>query len=98
MHNAAANESFHRKLADQKGRKPMAGHSSTLKPGIYEHYKGNLYEVIDVARHSETEELLVVYRPMYGEGALWVRPLDMFTESVTVQGQTRPRFRYSADT
>ena len=76
----------------------MAGHSSTLKPGIYEHYKGNLYEVTDVARHSETGELLVAYRPLYGEGALWVRPLDMFTETVTVNGQTRPRFRYSGDT
>lgn len=53
-----------------------------LKPGIYKHYKGNEYEVIDVARHSETEELLVVYRPMYGERALWVRPLAMFQECV----------------
>lgn len=52
------------------------------KPGIYKHYKGNEYEVIDVARHSETDEWLVVYRPMYGERGLWVRPLAMFQECV----------------
>ena len=68
------------------------------EPGRYLHYKGGEYEVIDVARHSETEELLVVYRPLYGDRALWVRPLDMFVETVTVDGSTVPRFAPIADT
>jgi len=66
-------------------------------PGRYRHYKGGEYEVIDVARHSETEELLVVYRPLYGDQSLWVRPLAMFTEMVTVDGATLPRFAAIAD-
>jgi hypothetical protein len=53
-----------------------------LKPGLYRHYKGKHYEVIGVAKHSETEELLVVYRPLYGERGLWVRPLAMFEETL----------------
>jgi hypothetical protein len=61
-------------------------------PGTYRHYKGNLYEVVDVATHSETEERLVVYRALYGERGLWVRPLAMFTETVEVDGETAPRF------
>jgi hypothetical protein len=64
-----------------------------LSPGRYRHYKGGEYEVYGVARHSETDEKLVVYRPLYGEGALWVRPLEMFTECVLVNGQSTPRFR-----
>ena len=63
-----------------------------ISPGTYRHYKGGLYEVIDVARHSETEEQLVVYRPLYGERGLWVRPLEMFTETMMVDGAERPRF------
>ena len=63
-----------------------------LAPGLYRHYKGNLYDVIGVATHSETGERLVVYRPQYGERALWVRPLEMFTEAVVVDGVGRPRF------
>ena len=61
-------------------------------PGIYRHYKGQLYEVLDVAQHSETEEWLVVYRALYGDYGLWVRPLAMFMESVTKEGSTQPRF------
>lgn len=60
--------------------------------GRYRHYKGNTYEVIGVAQHSETGELLVVYRPEYGERRLWVRPVSMFMESVTVDGKSVPRF------
>mgnify|MGYP000923920156 CR=1 FL=1 len=64
----------------------------TIEPGRYRHYKGNDYEVIGVARHSETEEELVVYRPLYGERGLWVRPLAMFVETVEVGGKIQPRF------
>jgi hypothetical protein len=63
-----------------------------LPTGKYRHYKGNDYEVIGVATHSETREAMVVYRPLYGEMALWVRPLAMFMENVTVDGKEVPRF------
>ena len=66
----------------------------TLEPGIYQHFKGNRYEVIGVASHSETQEPLVVYRPLYGEGGLWVRPLAMFTETVEREGRVQPRFEW----
>ncbi|WP_345977056.1 DUF1653 domain-containing protein [Sulfurimonas sp. HSL3-7] len=65
-----------------------------LKAGLYQHYKGNRYEVIEIVRHSETEEELVLYRALYGERGLWVRPLAMFTESVKVDGLTVPRFAH----
>lgn len=55
--------------------------------GIYRHYKGNLYQLLHIARHSETEELLAVYRALYGDYGVWVRPLAMFAEEVeTVNG------------
>jgi len=60
--------------------------------GRYRHYKGNEYELIGVARHSETLEPLVVYRPLYNQTGLWVRPHAMFFERVMVDGQWRPRF------
>jgi len=63
-----------------------------VEPGRYRHYKGNYYEVIGTARHSETEEPMVVYRPLYGEGGLWVRPEAMFLETVEVDGKRVPRF------
>lgn len=63
-------------------------------PGRYQHYKGNFYDVVDVATHSEDESQLVVYRPCYGDRGLWVRPLGMFMESVEVKGTRVPRFRY----
>lgn len=65
-----------------------------FRPGRYRHYKGNEYVVIGVARHSETDEELVVYRPDYGDRGLWVRPKDMFTELVTVDGRVVPRFDF----
>ena len=68
---------------------------SELKPGTYRHYKGNLYQVYGTATHSESSEILVVYRPLYGEGKLWVRPLSMFTESVVREGQRLPRFAWA---
>lgn len=70
------------------------GESILLKPGRYRHYKGNDYQVIDVATHSEDESKLVVYRPLYGEGALWVRPYEMFIETVEKDGKTIPRFAF----
>ncbi|MDF1665584.1 MAG: DUF1653 domain-containing protein [Planctomycetota bacterium] len=65
-----------------------------MKPGLYQHYKGQQYHVIDIARHSETEEELVLYRALYGERGLWVRPKDMFFETVTKDGKTMDRFAY----
>ena len=64
-----------------------------IKPGRYRHYKGKDYEVLGVARHSETEEEYVVYRQLYGEGGLWIRPASMFAESVSLGGTNVPRFR-----
>jgi len=63
-----------------------------LKLGPYRHYKGLLYEVLGVVRHSETLEPLVLYRAEYGERGLWVRPLAMFTEEVVIEGVKQPRF------
>lgn len=65
----------------------------TILPGRYRHYKGREYEVLGVARHSETEEEFVVYRAQYGERGLWIRPAVMFLETVTVAGHTLPRFQ-----
>ena len=63
-----------------------------VSPGVYRHYKGQRYEVLGVARHSETEEEFVVYRALYGERGLWIRPLTMFTETVVKEGVSVPRF------
>lgn len=69
-----------------------------MKKGIYQHFKGKRYEVIDIARHSETLEMMVVYKALYKgefpEGSLWVRPLSMFQEMVSVDGKQVPRFEY----
>ncbi len=64
------------------------------KKGKYRHYKGNEYELIGIASHSETLEKMVVYRALYGEGALWVRPLSMWSETVSVNGNPMRRFTY----
>lgn len=66
-------------------------------PGRYRHYRGKEYEVVGTARHSETEEPLVVYRTLYGDFSLWVRPLAMFTGTVEVGGAVVPRFAPVAD-
>ena len=68
--------------------------ASAPVPGRYRHYKGGEYEVVGVATHSETEESLVVYRPLYGERGLWVRPLSMFIETVEHDGEVIPRFAF----
>jgi len=75
----------------------MEPETREIKPGRYRHYKGNYYEVLGVARHSETEELLVVYRCLYGDHSLWVRPLAMFMENVTVDGREVPRFAWCGE-
>lgn len=62
------------------------------KPGRYRHFKGNEYEVLGVATHSETLEPMVVYRPLYGEMGLWVRPLSMWSEHIERDGYSGPRF------
>ena len=66
---------------------------STVKTGRYRHFKGNEYEVIGTARHSETLEEMVVYRALYGDGGLWVRPAAMWAEQVERDGYCGPRFR-----
>jgi len=63
-----------------------------LEKGIYRHYKGNLYEVFTTAQHSETEEWMVVYKALYAERGMWVRPYEMFVEKVEVNGMLVPRF------
>jgi hypothetical protein len=67
---------------------------TTIKPGRYRHFKGNEYEVVGIAKDSETMEEVVVYRALYGEGGLWVRSARMFAENVTREGRTMPRFAY----
>jgi hypothetical protein len=69
----------------------------TIIPGRYRHYKGQDYEVIGMARHSETEEEFVVYRAEYGERGLWIRPADMFFSPVMVSGRPRARFERLTD-
>lgn len=65
-----------------------------MKLGLYQHYKGMHYQVIGVATHSETLEPMVVYQQLYGNYGLWVRPQEMFMETVTIDGKTQPRFTY----
>ena len=72
----------------------MEGRS--VRPGKYRHFKGGEYEVQGVATHSESGEQLVVYRSLYGSRGLWVRPLDMFLETVEQDGVVRPRFEFVA--
>lgn len=68
-----------------------------IQTGLYRHFKGNLYEVIGTAFHSETREPMVVYRALYGENGLWVRPAAMWSETVDRDGYHGPRFRYIGD-
>ncbi len=67
---------------------------ATLKAGLYQHFKGNQYQVIDVVRHSETEEELVLYRALYGERGLWVRPINLFIGEKEFDGKLVSRFTY----
>ncbi len=70
----------------------VALNPDSIATGRYRHYKGNEYEVIGMARHSETRELMVVYRPLYDASGMWVRPAAMFAENVVIDGITLPRF------
>lgn len=70
---------------------------SAIKSGRYRHFKGREYEVVGVAKHSETEEEYVVYRPSYESDQLWIRPVAMFSEKVQRQGQEVDRFAYIGD-
>lgn len=67
--------------------------STELKLGEYEHYKKKPYEVIGIAKHSETLEEFVVYKALYGDGVMWVRPKDMFMENIELDGKIIPRFK-----
>ena len=71
--------------------------AKSVKLGVYEHYKGKSYQVLGVALHSETLEELVVYKALYGEGLVWVRPLDMFLGEVEVGGEKKRRFRHMGE-
>lgn len=71
-----------------------ATNNELMKKGKYKHYKGKNYELVDEAIHSETHEKMVVYRPLYGEGKLWVRPAAMFFENVIINGKEIPRFEF----
>lgn len=66
----------------------------TLLPGRYRHFKGNEYELLFTAKHTETGEVLVIYRALYGERAVWARPLSMWLQTVELDGKTVPRFSY----
>ena len=68
-----------------------------LKPGKYRHFKGNEYELLYIARHSETLEPMVVYKALYGEQGIWVRPANMWTEQIERNGYTGPRFYKTED-
>jgi hypothetical protein len=77
--------------------KPLPPFSSAARSivigGIYTHFKNKRYKILAIARHSETLQELVVYQALYGEGGVWVRPVDMFLENITVDGQSFPRFK-----
>ncbi|WP_180114504.1 DUF1653 domain-containing protein [Acinetobacter sp. YH12063] len=69
-----------------------------VKQGIYQHYKGQLYQVFHVATHSETREKVVVYQCLYDDYSMWVRPLEMFVETVEIDGEVIPRFKLIQET
>lgn len=70
------------------------GGSSVITKGLYQHFKGAYYLVMDVATHSESEDSLVIYRALYGDKGVWARPLSMFIEAVELNGESQPRFKY----
>jgi Protein of unknown function (DUF1653) len=93
IHKAKASGSAGATEVARRGN-AMPEPSPDLPPGHYRHFKGGLYEVLGVARHSESEEELVVYRALYGEHGLWVRPKAAFLGKVLIAGREIPRFHY----
>ena len=73
---------------------PLSDQAKNLRPGIYEHYQGQWYRVLGVARHSETLEELAVYQAQYGDHSFWVRPVAMFCEDVELNGVQKPQFLF----
>ena len=78
---------------DQESLPPLV----VVTPGLYEHYKGGRYQVLDTVRHSETLEPMTLYRALYGQRGLWVRPAAMFEEQVLIDGVLQPRFQKCAE-
>ena len=66
--------------------------------GLYQHYKGNLYQVIGVAQHSENHDIFVMYQALYDDYNIWIRPFDMFTETIVIDGKEQPRFTFLKET
>lgn len=80
-------------MSKQELLKPLSEQARSLCiNSLYEHYKGNRYKILAVARHSETLEELVVYQALYGEHGIWVRPVEMFLETILIDGQLKARF------
>lgn len=73
---------------------PFSPQAQKIIPGIYEHYKGNRYRVINLARHSETLEEVVIYQALYGEYGLWIRPVTVWCRTVPIGNKETPRFRF----
>lgn len=73
---------------------PLSALAQNLELGTYEHYNGQQYRIVGVARHSETLEELVMYQALFADHSWWVRPVSMYSEQVTIDGQSRPRFRF----
>ena len=90
----AAKEEFLEKGFEQASMREIASRAGISAAGIYRHFKGNLYKVIALATHSEEEKPYVIYRQMYGDFALWVRPLDMFLETIERDGMRFKRFQF----
>lgn len=93
--DSVLNPEVRRVLDSSRDLKELASPNGTIfKLGIYQHYKGPLYQVIGACKHTETGQELVYYRSLYGDYGFWVRPFSMFFENIEYEGQTLPRFKY----